>query len=365
MNGKHIYIFSILSLLGLSCESSYKKKNGKVYYNKREITVLDINSFESINDVFARDNKTGYYRGRPVKGSGEGFKALNEHYAVDNKHAFYCDYYRDGKTYYTTKIDIVKIIPGADISTLKTIADEYAKDEHSVYYKAEPFKVADVSSFALLSNNFAKDNIQAYYYLTPIPYSDGVSFEVINGTYAKDNKHVYYSYVLHDNTTDSSGHAPSTLIADADPASFKALSITYAKDKNHAYYLNKPIKESDVTTFKADSAREDEYASDASHIYFYGKIIDKPDLKTFTPLDEGYAKDQQHVYYETFKIIGSDPSSFIVLEQGYAKDKAAVYYKGVMIKQADPASFETFGLNAGGRDAKDSRYEYLEGKRTK
>jgi DKNYY family len=361
---KYIYLFFILSLFGLGCEGSYKKKNGKVYYDKQEITVLDINSFESLNDVFAKDNKTGYYRGGILKGSmGKEFKALNEHYALDDKYVFYCDYYRDGRTYYTTKIEIIKIVPDAHPGTLKILDENYAKDDHQVYYKYDAFKVADVDSFTLLSDNFAKDNVHAYYYLKPIEFSDGASFEVINGNYAKDKNHVYYSYVLYDNTTDPYRQQPSNLILDADPASFKALSLSYGKDKNHAYYFNKLIKEIDLNTFTTDSVHS-EYAHDALHIYFQGKALDQA-AKSFTPLEEDYGKDQHHVYYKDSKINSADAASFIVLEKGYAKDKFTVYYKGVIVQKADPASFEAFDITMGDTDAKDKNASYFEGEKLK
>ena len=61
----------LLSMLGLglltACKKTgYEKKNDAVYFKEYRIASADYDTFEILNDVFAKDRHQGYYRGEEI-----------------------------------------------------------------------------------------------------------------------------------------------------------------------------------------------------------------------------------------------------------------------------------------------------------
>ena len=91
--------FGVFQLI--RCSSGYKEKDGKVYFNGEEITDK---SFVVLNDAFARDSTTAYYKSKSFQYADVAtFKVLGENYGSDSRHVFY-------------KINIVK---GVDPASFK------------------------------------------------------------------------------------------------------------------------------------------------------------------------------------------------------------------------------------------------------
>jgi hypothetical protein len=222
------------------CGSGYKEKNGKIYFNGKEITSK---SFVVLNDVFAKDSAHAYYKDQSIPGVDlPSFSALDEYYAKDKNHVYYCNEFREGQNYYLTKKKTIDSISGADVSTFVSVGDGYAKDQQQAYFEGTPFKVEDVGSFEGINPYFSKDSKRAYFKLHPIKGSDGKSFELINTNYAWDTNQVYfYGYP---------GEVKSEIYTlSCDRATFGALDYPYSKDKASVFYEDKKMHGLDAKSF--------------------------------------------------------------------------------------------------------------------
>ena len=298
MKLRHILLsFVGLGILTACKKSGYEKKNGSVYFKDYWMRSADYDTFEALNDVFAKDKNQGYYRGISLSETdGTRFIALDDQYAKDNASVFYCDNYIDFKLFETTRKDKIERILGADIGSFVAIANAsvygYAKDKFRGYYKGVGFAVQNIASFEPLDYKFGKDKTVGYCHLKPIPGSDGPSFAVLSRNFATDNQHVYYAWSLVD------GPAPEGIqvIRAADPGSFTVVGLYYATDKTHAFYKDKRLEAADPTSFKQWAESDTDYASDTTHIYFRDKLITPADRASFNVLHDGYAQDKQAVF---------------------------------------------------------------------
>ena len=184
----------LLSILGLgilsSCKKSgYQTKNGGIYYRDYLMRTADYDSFQELNDVFARDKTWGYYRGVTLESSdGASFAALDEHYAKDKATVYYCDNYIDFKLFETSRKDKISRVSIADAGSFTVLINEYAKDKFRCYYQGKGFAVKDIASFEPLNYGFGKDKHVGYFELKAIPGSKGSSFSVLNRNFSKDDQ---------------------------------------------------------------------------------------------------------------------------------------------------------------------------------
>ena len=358
----------LLSILGLSIltgckKSGYEKKNGAVYFKEYQLRSADYDTFEALNDVFAKDKHQGYYRGISLSNSdGASFVALDDYYAKDKATVFFCDNYIDFKLFETTRKDKIVPVAGADVTSFALIpnAYTYARDKRRAYYQGEGFAVQDIASFEPLDYLFGKDKHVGYAHLKPIPGSHGPSFAVLSQQFAADNQHVYYAWSLVD------GPAPPGIgvVKAADPASFTAVGLYYATDKTYAFYKDKTLEAAQPVSFRQWAESYTDYALDTTHVYFQDMLITQADRGSFNVLADFYAQDKQTVFYESKPLMDCNASTFHVLESGYAKDNKRVYHDGKVLAGADPTSFALVG-NEPDQDAADKKHSYYEGKRIK
>jgi hypothetical protein len=133
----------------------YAKDDKNVFYEGEIITGADAESFEALEEFYARDKNIGYYGKAPIKNSiGKTFKVINSYYSTDGKDYFYDtsalnmadpnnfkfvygegDYQcwtTDGKYYYYNNYKV----PSDDYANL-TIYEKsggISKDRHWVYF---------------------------------------------------------------------------------------------------------------------------------------------------------------------------------------------------------------------------------------
>lgn len=216
MNHYKIFTLSLLSFL-LGCKSPdkseiFKTQDGVAWYLDEVIPESDAKSFE----------------------------ALDAHYAKDKNHVWYCDTYRSGQDYFSTKRKRIIIIEKASPATFNILKNGYATDKTNMFFDGVFFPVKDINTFEILDYNFAKDAISGYYMQTEIPGSNGKSFAGLDNHYSKDSCHIYYSYIKPANTI------ISIIVENADLPTFTLLDdfadSADAKDKSAFYAKGKKIK---------------------------------------------------------------------------------------------------------------------------
>jgi hypothetical protein len=297
----HFVLLTIMALCFTSCHTGpdYYQKNGKWFYKEKEFVPADTRSFVSLNERFAKDDITGYYRGENIRGSnGSTFVALSKQYAKDSARVYFCDTYRNGAEYFSILHNEIKVIENADAFSFRLLNNEYGMDTSSVYYNGKKFNVKHRESFQLLDNGYAKDKFTAYYHQAPIEGSEAGSFKVLEGGYSSDAKQVFYSSLQPD-------------------------------------------------------------SPEPQRLCF---VLPMADPQTFRYIGEGYAKDHSGIYFRNQKI-ADDDTTFHILQRGYAKNSRAVFYDGKIVEQAEPLSFVLLEQSTDSADSRDRNGYYLLGKR--
>jgi hypothetical protein len=301
MKGHYLFLLSLLIMAGCDSAHPYKKKAGTWYYDDVPIGVNDADEFTPLNDRFGKSKDHGYYRYEVIgQSDGKTFEAVSDHYAKDKINVFFCDTYRDGKDYFTTKRTLITLIKGADAASFRYIEANYARDTTNMFYEDKLFKVHDINSFQVLDDGFAKDKVSGYYQQVIIPGSIGKSFTAINNHFAKDQSHVFYCAA---ETTEANTLpvAKNLMVPNAQPGSFQVFEYDYAKDTGRLYYRT--------------------------------------------------------------RMLTDDTEGFTVLQYGYAKTNRRVYYMGDAIPEIDANTFVTLDSITETADAKDNMNEYLQGKK--
>lgn len=344
----------------IKCGSSgYKKKDGKVYFNGKEITDK---SFVVLNDAFAKDSATAYFKNYPVSSADVAtFEAVDENYAKDKNKVYYCDEYREGQNYYLTKRQTVDVIEDAQPASFVSLEYGYAKDNKNAYFEGITFKVKDVASLKSINRYFAKDDVHAYLNQKAIDGSDGKSFEVTDDSYAKDAGHIYfYGYPGDKNH--------NVVVIPCNRETFSILDYTYSKDNNSVFFEGKKMDGVDAATFVLLSHR---YSKDKDAVYTETKKINGADAATFEVYKENdefsdevrYTKDKSTVYFGDKPLKGVPVSSFKPLGSFYGTDGKHIYFKTGILTGADPATFNVFPHDVGNADAEDGKNKYHEGEK--
>ena len=352
-----LVIFGVIPIS--RCSSGYSNKNGKVTFNGKEITDK---SFIVLNDAFAKDSSTVYYKESPFSYADIAtFEALDEHYAKDKNKAYYCDEYRQGQNYYLTKKQTIVTVQDAVPAFFVSIKEDYAKDNERGYFKGVGFNVKDVATLSVLQGQFVKDKYHVYYQQRPVKAADANSFRVLNICYARDTARVYY-YGYHNDVYNGINEIP------CNAAFFSILEYPYSKDNVSAFYIYTKINGADANSFTIVG---NDFSKDKSNVYFRLKVLKGADAATFmtvaqdeNSLDElHYAKDKNHIYWKD-KILGElDGAAFKALGLGYATDGKHIYFHAGIVKNADPGTFKIYDSGQGDADAEDINHKFLEGKK--
>jgi hypothetical protein len=367
MHSKYIYRLREMVFLAASilvtwlpcCSSGYSVKDGKAFFNGKEISE---NSFRVLNDDFAKDSSTAYYRQYPFSYADVAtFQALDDHYAKDRNKAYYCDEYREGQNYYMTKKQAILEVDNALPPSFITINNGYAKDKKRAYFHGIAFPVKNVSTLTSIDPFFAKDNIRGYLNQQVIAGSHGRTFEVTDRHFAKDSAHVYYY-----GYTGEGSH--NITILPCDKASFQILDYRYSKDKEKVFFLGFILQHADPNTFKILSSG---YAMDSGKVYYMSKRMAGVDVASFKVFGENdlsnqdvsYAKDKNTVYMNEKRFTLPDPKTFTILGENYSHDGKNVFYKTATVINARPSSFKVYPHDVGNADAEDLTGKFHEGRK--
>jgi len=124
-------------------------KNGAYYRLNKKISQADINTFESLNEVFAKDKNNIYFKWHLIKDVDySSFKIIEKRFAKDKNQIFYIkelSYEFNKNKFYNKKY--LKIKNMADVNTFEIINNlnycTYTKDKNNIYY-IEPNSLAKV-----------------------------------------------------------------------------------------------------------------------------------------------------------------------------------------------------------------------------
>jgi hypothetical protein len=277
----------IQGLLGCG-DSNYKRENGQWFYDGVAVdSDIEPVNFVVIDNYFAKDASSGFYRGRriyngDIPSDAASFEVLNTWYAKDKLQVYHCDTERDSKEYWSIKRTIIKLVKAADPPSFRMMSDGYTpRDKSHVFSGVEVLPIRDVDSYELLDHGFSKDKLTAYYRSNPMPGTDAASFVALDANHARDKNKVYVV----------DGFYSGGTIKGVELVSFKTLGEGYAQDGKRAYYK--------------------------------GAVITRNDAGLLQVLGQtGYAKTPAQVFYQGQLLAGADAESF-VLESSYKPDRDA------------------------------------------
>lgn len=346
-----------------------------------DIEGADPDTFDVIDQSYAKDINNIYYNGKPVAGADPGSvtlaaselneKSANSGYIISNGKVFCYG----------------EVIEGADPTSFSYLLGSYAMDKDYLYYYTD-IKIPRKATPTAMSNaneRYIRHGEQVLYQGEVIS-NDANSFKIISDEYAKDAFHVY-----------SHGKIVEGMVSDG----FTVISPYYRKDKNQAYYFNTPIPESDPDTFKV---LNDAISKDKINLYYNGNIIENKKLSETSRSDadelqkmwkwkslhldvttvilvpsddieditndfyaynnEVYARNKKltdvkpadvvvldqdektfvrignQVFYYGIAILGADPETFTVISDRFSKDANHVYWSEHRVTDADPSTFE-------------------------
>ena len=158
-------------------DPNYARDTNRIYSDGRGFEVRDINSYERIGDVHAKDKISGYYMTAEIMGSdGSTFAFLDGHYSKDANHVFWSNF-DSGKGAHAP-VEVSVTLPGADPQTFVIIKDNYAGDTNQVYYAAKVISRAR-ASFRVLENDYAVTDKAVFFRGDILKGADVASFVVL------------------------------------------------------------------------------------------------------------------------------------------------------------------------------------------
>lgn len=137
---------------------SYQFKDGKVYYrqagNLREVAGAEMETFEALDDNYARDAHRAYFRNFAIPGAEAAtFEPIDELYSKDAVKVFCSELsvYREE-------------IPEAEAATFQKVGGNFYKDKNYVFEKCRISEIPnlDPETFAIVDEKTVKDKNGVY-----------------------------------------------------------------------------------------------------------------------------------------------------------------------------------------------------------
>jgi len=229
LKNKSKYLLFVIFLSSCGIGDGYRVENDRVIYERpwnagfgTQIFNLDADpeSFEILgknNILWAKDKSNVFLRGGKLDFlNPKTFQVINDLYAKDEK-TVVCDYLP---------------IEEADVATfkLKEFQDETGKkvimgiDKNAAYTCSERgyrrLVSNSIDEFRPIKEGFYRDKTKVWWNSISVPNANLDSFEVLGGGYATDGNRAYYH---------------GSEVVGADLSTFKVTSDYHAKDKNHKY----------------------------------------------------------------------------------------------------------------------------------
>lgn len=184
--GVHSLTFKSLKYNGHVCLDAYGKTRSSVYYlGKKQPQVTDAQSFEFMNNLYAKDSNKIYklcdLEAIPDT-SPEDFQLVGSECSKNNFTVF-CFH---------------KEVKEADPKTFNHIELGYYKDKNHIYYFGSKLEGIDPDTFKTLSWGYIKDSNNTYYFdkntkeLTKLINVNSDNFVVLINGYAKDDVQVFF-----------------------------------------------------------------------------------------------------------------------------------------------------------------------------
>ena len=153
-------------MITLQPVNEFKKLNGKAYWGKRIISDADYDSFEGLNEIWARDKHRVYTYDRPLRGADrDSFTVLNKIFAKDKNKV----YFLSGTIQGANPATFHALDAGWFVSiwNLESCQGYGADDAHVFHYvltigKPRLVKGADLPTFRVLQYGFAADKARVY-----------------------------------------------------------------------------------------------------------------------------------------------------------------------------------------------------------
>ncbi len=353
---------NIFILILVICSFIYSKnlgyfiENGTVLYKEEiegakieyELSFVNIESFEIIDNIYARDVLGAFYRGNRIDFSdSKTFKVLSKNISKDKNRIFYNGeilssnmdteyielvnkYYIKDKYYYYgineykskdysiygkkfTDKNLAKITEGIKISPDIKIQDEYLISKENIYYLGKKMDNVDLNTFQNLKYGISKDKNNIYF--------TGINIKFLNGIELKDKdlENISENYFRNDNNiyvvTDSDVNKEFwiyELNLSSNILDFQVVSKDYFINNGIGYYKTNQIGKVDKKTFKVIGNK---YSRDKNNIYFENKIIENADKNTFEILGYNYSKDRNNVYYRDKIYLNYTPKEIQVVDK--------------------------------------------------
>lgn len=233
--------------------NDYAKDKSRVFYKGEIIHGADPKSFELMEFEYSRDKNSIFARNKIITNKTSQFDYLNgAGYATDGAVSFYHDIVIKDKgfevlgtfsEYARSEARVFymgEALNNVDSSSFEVVGfgDEYTKDKNHVYYKNKIINNADTETFRWLVHYLYVDAKSVYLEGQEIEGANPLTVHVLpNSDYILDDKSVFRKHIK----------------LDRDIGTFKSLQAPFSLDKNGVYCNNIPLKNVDLTTFKASS----------------------------------------------------------------------------------------------------------------
>ena len=365
MKKQLLKILMLLFLIGNLTFSEYVVKDGKVFYNGKEVWVEDMKSFRILNDKIAADSQNVYFRGyRTISPYSRNSKDFIGVFSKERK-----------EEQKEIKYDVKKIelIPSREKDRYFYFF-KYNKKIYAVYgLGGESFfgiQDVDYETFKEVSGSFVKDKNKVYF----VRLSGG--FCSYSGDYCQ-------SFFL--GMPEIKGIVPKNFKVIIDNSDYDKI---FVENDGKLYFMKsnpyseedfklEELKQVDVKTFKP---LEYKLIKDKNNVYFFkdNKFIkfEKADANTFEVIGNGYARDKSNIYFLYPNLeymmpikMEADRKSFNLIKVGedytsYAKDRKNIYCEGRLLEDVDYKTFKVFKeKNENGEEVmkiKDKNHEYDE-----
>lgn len=275
-----------------------------------DITGIDAETFQYVNDVYVKDNNSIWNLGETKR----------------------CGY----------PIQLT-LNPAVDLPTFSVFATSsfVAKDKNSLIYNDRRLTFPSQSTI-YLGFGYYKDAGQILKHagsgnLLPLK-SVPAEARPISLNYLVDSKHVYDARNVYREKEDA------FVVEGADPVSFKELSNGYSLDKNNVYFYSKIVPLADPLSFEkvTGQAENDEYCGfsywkDTHRVYLKGNTIQSADPYTFKVIpyqgrncnNGQYSVDKDHVFYNETLLNEIDVKTFVYKGGLTVADSNNIYVAGI------------------------------------
>jgi len=333
-------------------DQSYAKDINNVYYDGKPVAgakpssvtlvTSELNGNTADSGYLISDDKVFCY-GKVIEGADPtSFSYLFGSYAMDKDYLYYyIDIKIPRKATPTTlpNANDLYIRHGEQViyqgevinneaSSFKIINDEYSKDATHVYYRGEIVEGMVSDGFTVISPYYRKDKNQAYFFSTPIPESDSDTFEVLNDAISKDQRNLYYN---------------GNIIENKKPSE---VSRSYADELQKLWkWKSLHLDETTVILAPTDEIEDinnDFYAYN-NEVYTRNKKLADVKPKDVIVIDQDektFVRIGNQVFYYGTAIIGADPETFAVISDSFSKDANHVYWCENRVSDAEPSTFK-------------------------